>query len=85
MVEWDFTSHWDYRDCRLENNGLIPKSCGYNKTFKYVINVQQMKDDYIDWCMEKCKSNWGWHFDDDYAFISFNSKKEAFLFNLSIR
>lgn len=77
--------NWDFQDCRLENNGLIPKSCGYNKTFKYVVNVQFMKDEYIDWCMDKCKSRWGWHFDDERAFISFNSKKEAFLFNLSIR
>ena len=26
-------NEWDYRDCRLENNGIIPKTCGYNKTF----------------------------------------------------
>ena len=26
---------WLYDDCRLENNKIIRKGCGYNKSFKY--------------------------------------------------
>ena len=26
---------WTFDDCRLENNGLIRKGCGYNQSFRY--------------------------------------------------
>ena len=69
-----------------------PKGCGYGKKFRYNIKL----DDYgvpaelLHWARINCKHKWGWWFsphNDDYwdpeqqdAYMSFNSKKEAFLF-----
>ena len=63
--EEDFSPSWDFRDCRLENNGLIPKTCGYNKTFKYKVplNSHGVNGSMVDWCTENCKHKWGWHFE----------------------
>jgi len=96
-------NEWDYRDCRLENNGVIPNTCGYNKTFKYEIKLPShgLNGEYLDWCTQHCKGNFGWHFEstderyDDYepnthwgqdqAILSFSKRKEAFLFSLYIK
>jgi hypothetical protein len=96
----DCEPSWDFRDCRLENNGIIPKNCGYNKSFKYKVqlpgegvNMQQ-----VQWCADNCKHKWGWYFentvkkiqsasgynDDVYAVMSFSNKKEAFMFKVSM-
>ena len=58
-------NEWDYRDCRLENNGLIPKTSGYNKTFKYQIKLPAhgVQGEYLDWCTRNCKGKFGWHFE----------------------
>ena len=65
MNEEDFSPSWDFRDCRLENNGLIPKKCGYNKTFRYKVplNSHGVDGGMIDWCTDNCKHSWGWHFE----------------------
>tara|TARA_E500000331_G_C16768681_1_gene502844 strand:+ start:124 stop:465 length:342 start_codon:yes stop_codon:yes gene_type:complete len=58
-------NEWDYRDCRLENNGIIPKTSGYNKTFKYQIKLPAhgVNGEYLDWCTQHCKGKFGWHFE----------------------
>lgn len=76
---------WDFRDCRLENNGLIPKTCGFNKSFDFKLRLTELQDSHIDWCMSNCKNDWGWFFDNDDAYISFKSKHEAMMFSLSVR
>ena len=96
-------NEWDYKDCRLENNGVIPKNCGYNKTFKWKVHLPShgVDGDKIDWCNDNCKGSWGWHFEhtqeqyDDYepnthwgqdqAIMSFQKKREAFMFSLKIK
>ncbi len=59
-------NEWDFKDCRLENNGIIPKSCGYNKTFRYKVPLRAhgVMGDLIDWCTSNCKHKWGWHFEN---------------------
>jgi len=76
---------WDFKDCRLENNGLIPKTCGFNKSFDINIRLTELQDSHIDWCMSNCKKDWGWFFDGNDAYISFKSKNEATMFSLSAR
>ena len=51
---------WDYKDCRLENNGIIPKTCGYNKTFRYKVPLQAhgVMGNLIDWCIQNCNHKW---------------------------
>ena len=59
-------NEWGFDDGRLENNGLIPKGCGYNKSFKYKVPLKAhgVTGDYIDWCTENCKHKWGWYFEN---------------------
>jgi hypothetical protein len=59
-------NEWDYRDCRLENNGIIPKTCGYLKEFKYKVRLTAhgVNGEYIDWCSDNCNGKFGWHFED---------------------
>tara|TARA_B100000989_G_scaffold120888_1_gene89163 strand:- start:4579 stop:4890 length:312 start_codon:yes stop_codon:yes gene_type:complete len=59
-------NEWDFKDCRLENNGVIPKTCGYNKTFRYKVplNAHGVMGNLIDWCVSNCKHKWGWHFEN---------------------
>ncbi len=92
MNEEDFYPEWDGKDCRLENNGIIPKSYGYNKKFKYDVELVPGKvlGDHIDWCVANCKHKWGWYFDDESrifederTYISFSNKQEAFLFKVT--
>ena len=82
------------------NAGLddIPEDCGYDKKFKYDIDMQSngINGECIEWCQINCKHKWGWWFKNDNswyehwdhekneAFMSFNSKREAILFWFSI-
>ena len=38
-METEVDTSWDFKDCRLENNGLIPKTCGFNKSFNHLALV----------------------------------------------
>ncbi len=87
---------WTYDDCRLENNGLIRKGCGYNQSFKY--NVPLVKMDInmkiIEWCNKYCDGKFGWYFEDcepsrswparQRAIITFQRKADCFNFKLKI-
>ena len=84
-MEIEVDTSWDFKDCRLENNGLIPKTCGFNKSFNHTVRLVELQERHIDWCMSNCKQNWGWFFDEDQSYISFESKKEAMMFNLTAR
>ena len=37
---------------------------------------------YVEWCDDNCKSNWSWHFDENYGYISFDSAIDVILFKL---
>tara|TARA_B100001057_G_C22856305_1_gene952793 strand:+ start:36 stop:359 length:324 start_codon:yes stop_codon:yes gene_type:complete len=92
-------SDWGYDDCRLENNGIIPPSYGYNKKFKYDIEIPHPEQlgRCIDWCIDNCKHKWGWYHEslplprvsleangiESRSFLSFSRKKEAFMFSVS--
>ena len=72
----------------------IPPHCGYEKKHRYNLSLGTygVPAELIHWCLEKCKRRWGWWFKNDNswydnwnyekneAFMSFGSKKEAFLF-----
>ena len=89
-------SDWTYDDCRLENNGLIRKGCGYNQSFKY--NVPLVKMDInmgiIEWCNRYCDGKFGWYFEEcspsrswparQRAVMTFQSKADCFNFKLKI-
>jgi hypothetical protein len=77
----------------------IPNDCGYEKRFEYTIDMNSngISAECVAWCVQNCKSKWGWHFTDrkEYsadahnweetdAFMSFADKKEATKFWLSI-
>ena len=42
----------------------IPNNCGYDKKFKFDINMQSngIMGDCIEWCQTNCKHKWGWWF-----------------------
>ena len=77
----------------------IPEDCGYEKRFKYDIDMQSngISGDCIEWCQKNCKHRWGWWFKQDNlydpllhnwehqnSFMSFEKKKEATAFFLAI-
>ena len=77
----------------------IPDDCGYEKKFKYNIdmNTNGIPGECIEWCEKNCKHKWGWWFEqtDRYstawhnweeqkAYMSFASKREAMKFWLAI-
>ena len=77
----------------------IPDNCGYEKKFKYNIdmNTNGIPGECIEWCEKNCKHRWGWWFEqtdlfstkwhnweDQKAYMSFASKREATKFWLAI-
>ncbi len=82
-----------YDDCRLENNGLIRKGCGYNKSFKFKAELTKdinMKT--ILWCNSNSDGKFGWYFQikkptakwstREQAVISFQKKIDCINFKL---
>ena len=56
---------WLYDDCRLENNNVIRKGCGYNKSFKYHATLKnKINKNLIQWCDRNCVGKYGWYFKD---------------------
>ena len=77
----------------------IPDDCGYEKKFKYNIdmNTNGIPGECIEWCEKNCKHKWGWWFEqtdlystawhnweEQKAYMSFASKREAMKFWLAI-
>ena len=54
---------WSFDDCRLENNGLIRKGCGYNQSFRYKAELNKdINMKLIEWCDKNCEGKYGWYF-----------------------
>ena len=54
---------WAFDDCRLENNGLIRKGCGYNQSFRYKAELNKdINMNIISWCDKNCEGKFGWYF-----------------------
>ena len=78
----------------------IPKNCGYQKKFKYNIDMNSngIMGECIDWCEKNCKHRWGWwfegpsdpieyynsHWENQKAFMSFSNRREASAFLLAV-
>ena len=77
----------------------IPEDCGYEKRFKYDIDMQSngIMGECIEWCQKNCKNKWGWwfepagrienpqnHWEDQNSFMSFEKKKDATKFWLAV-
>jgi len=77
----------------------IPDDCGYEKKFKYDIDMQSngIMGDCIEWCQINCKHKWGWWFEqselynphlhnweEQNSYMSFENKREAMAFFLAI-
>lgn len=86
---------WLYDDCRLENNGLIRKGCGYNQDYKFKVELSKnINMKIITWCDNNCSGKFGWYFDDvvsgqrlDHTVIrktifTFQKKYDCFNFKL---
>ena len=82
---------WLYDDCRLENNGIIRKGCGYNKSFKFNTTLsKKMNMNLITWCNTNCEGNFGCYFKDTMVnervkrstVFTFENKYDCFNFKL---
>ena len=77
----------------------IPKYCGYDKKFKFDIDMQSngIMGDCIEWCQTNCKHKWGWWFqqtdlydplrhnwEEQNSYMSFENKREATAFFLAV-
>ena len=77
----------------------IPEDCGYEKRFRYNIDMNNngISGECIEWCQINCKHKWGWWFEqkdlystawhnweEQNAYMSFASKKEAMKFWLTL-
>lgn len=80
-----------------EQIDLLPRGYGYDHKYRYQINLDQpgVGYDIIQWCLENCKSNWGWYFvpkqgKDEWngyeahdAVLTFKSKQDAVYYKLT--
>jgi len=71
-----------------------PPKCGYEKKYRYNMSLGTygVPAELLHWCLKNCKCLWGWWFKNDNgwyrdwnyetneAYMSFNSKREAFRF-----
>ena len=82
---------WLYDDCRLENNKLIRKGCGYNKSFKFNTELnKKITMQLIQWCDRNCVGKFGWYFKDRkvdnkikrLTVFTFQKKYDCFNFKL---
>ena len=77
----------------------ISEQCGYDKRFKYVIDMNSngIMAECIDWCQKNCEGKWGWwfepageienptnHWEDQNAYMSFEIKRDATRFWISV-
>ena len=77
----------------------LPDDCGYMQKFKYNIDMHSngIMGELIEWCQVNCKGKWGWgfepsgeilhpaaHWEHQNAYMSFQRKKDATIFWLSI-
>lgn len=77
----------------------IPASCGYMKHFKYNVDMNNngVAGECIEWCQIHCTGKWGWwfepagdienpvnHWEHQNAYMSFERKKDATKFWMSI-
>jgi len=77
----------------------IPDDCGYDKKFKYDIDMQSngIMGECIEWCQINCKKKWGWWFEqselynphfhnweEQNSYMSFENKREAMAFFLAV-
>ena len=77
----------------------ITDDCGYMHRFKYNVDMQSngIPGDCIEWCQLNCQGRWGWwfepageienprnHWEDQNAYMSFEKKKDATRYWLSI-
>ena len=84
---------WLFDDCRLENNGLIRKGCGYNQSFRYKAELtKDINMRIINWCDNNCDGRYGWYFQQkkpsaswptrEHAVFTFQKKQDCFNFKL---
>ena len=54
------------------------------KRLPYVATIQKpgVPHTLVQWCENNCTGKWSWWFDDDYAYIGFEKRIEAFIFKL---
>ena len=77
----------------------IPEDCGYDKKFKYDIDMQSngIMGECIEWCQKNCKNKWGWWFEapnnynplhhnweEQNSYMSFQYKRDATRFWMAI-
>ena len=77
----------------------VPDDCGYMQKFRYNIDMNSngIMGDCIEWCQIHCEGKWGWwfepageienpknHWEDQRAYMSFQKKKDASRFWLSV-
>ena len=77
----------------------IPDDCGYMQKFKYNIDMNSngIMGECIEWCQENCEGKWGWwfepageienpknHWEYQNAYMSFEKKKDATMYWLSV-
>ena len=76
---------WLYDDCRLENNGIIRKDCGFNRSFRYNTDLKtNINMKIILWCNKNCQGRYGWFFDNtkEKPTITFQKKIDYVNFKL---
>lgn len=77
----------------------IPDDCGYMKQFEHNVDMNSngIMGECIEWCQTNCEGKWGWwfepaniiknptnHWEDQNSYMSFEKKKDATKFWLSV-
>tara|TARA_A100000164_G_scaffold361890_1_gene377208 strand:- start:402 stop:716 length:315 start_codon:yes stop_codon:yes gene_type:complete len=77
----------------------IPEGCGYEKKFRFNMDMNSngINSECIEWCQQNCDGKWGWwfepagliqnpqnHWEDQNSYMSFQYKRDATRFWMSI-
>lgn len=57
---------------------------GYLKEYPYRVNLHRegVEATELIWCQQNCIGKYGWHFKDTEAILTFENKKDAFIYKL---
>ena len=60
-------------------------TAGFGKSYPHDVHLNKKGVDAteLEWCQENCTDNFGWHFVNDLAVLSFVNERDAFMYKMA--
>ena len=60
-------------------------TAGFGKSYAHDVHLNKKGVDAteLEWCQENCIDNFGWHFVNDLAVMTFESERDAFMYKMA--